>query len=628
MDVADETGNAVTVSNVPAPTITSATYNAVTGVLVVTGTGFLPLAGAANDIVASKLTLTGEGGATYTLTSDNVDITSATGFSLTLSGTDKDAVNLLLNKDGTSAEDSTTYNLAAAEDWAAGAAAAVDVADTTGNGINATVNQAPAITSDGGGTTASVNVAESTTAVTTVTATDADAGDTLGYSITGGADQALFAINGTTGVLTFLAAPDFESPTDSDTDNVYEVEVGVADGRGGTDSQAISVTVTDVAEGGGGGTTDTDNDGVTSTVEDNVPGLTTDSGTGTAGDGNGDGQPDSKQCDVCSVSFLETSTPVSHPQGAPTAYITLVADSLDGKVDTTDDNTAVLENVQQQDAPADRPSDVEMPFGMLSFTADVGNAGETETFSLYVDGDVAVNGYWKQTAGGSWVNLASEAYGGRIVLEGDKTRLDFSLTDGGEFDSDGVADGRISDPGGIGWRDQALVFDENHYLASKLAQLQAAGETGYTTTDQVKTAIEAAGLTCAEHYARYSLAEGTDPDAFFDTNTYLSNKAAQLNSIAYEERTDWSAGEVRDLLAASGFTNAFDHFSRYGWLENVDPSSSFDVSAYLATKAAQCAMTVTDVTQAFQQCGFDPISHYALYGQNESGVTVAAVTTG
>ena len=51
-----------------------------------------------------------------------------------------------------------------------------------------------------------------------------------------------------TGELTFNAAPNFESPTDADADNVYEVTVEVEDGNGGTDSQTIAVTVTNVNE--------------------------------------------------------------------------------------------------------------------------------------------------------------------------------------------------------------------------------------------------------------------------------------------------------------------------------------------------------------------------------------------
>lgn len=138
VNIADLTGNGMTVSNVAVPTVTSGTYNASTGALVVTGTGLLKANGASNDIVANKITLTGQGGSTYTLTdTSNVEVTSGTSFTLTLSATDQNAVNLILNKNGTSSIGGTTYNLAAAEDWAAGADAAVVVADLTGNGITA-----------------------------------------------------------------------------------------------------------------------------------------------------------------------------------------------------------------------------------------------------------------------------------------------------------------------------------------------------------------------------------------------------------------------------------------------------------------------------------------------------------
>ena len=113
--------------------------------------------------------------------------------------------------------------------------------------VPAEINAAPEITSNGGGPSASINVAENTTAVTTVTATDGD-GDTPIYSISGGADATLFSIDGNTGVLTFNSAPNFEVPADADTNNVYEVTVQASDGKGGTDTQAISVTVTDTLE--------------------------------------------------------------------------------------------------------------------------------------------------------------------------------------------------------------------------------------------------------------------------------------------------------------------------------------------------------------------------------------------
>jgi hypothetical protein len=96
-------------------------------------------------------------------------------------------------------------------------------------------NNPPAITSNGGSNTAAVSIAENTTAVTTVTATDPDAGQTLSYSINGGADASKFAINVTTGALAFLTAPNFEAPTDAGGNNVYDVTVQVSDGNGGSD---------------------------------------------------------------------------------------------------------------------------------------------------------------------------------------------------------------------------------------------------------------------------------------------------------------------------------------------------------------------------------------------------------
>ena len=82
--------------------------------------------------------------------------------------------------------------------------------------------------------------------MTTVTSTDAD-GDTRTYSLSDGADQAKFSINSSSGALTFTSAPDYESPTDTGSNNTYVVEVTSSDGNGGTDTQTLTVTVTDVS---------------------------------------------------------------------------------------------------------------------------------------------------------------------------------------------------------------------------------------------------------------------------------------------------------------------------------------------------------------------------------------------
>ena len=106
-------------------------------------------------------------------------------------------------------------------------------------------NNPPVITSNGGNSTAKVSVAENMAAVTTVVASDP--GDTVTYSISGGADASRFSINATTGALAFKAPPDFEAPTDANKNNVYEVTVKATDSKGASDMQSLAVTVVDVS---------------------------------------------------------------------------------------------------------------------------------------------------------------------------------------------------------------------------------------------------------------------------------------------------------------------------------------------------------------------------------------------
>lgn len=109
-------------------------------------------------------------------------------------------------------------------------------------------NIAPQITSNGAGETAAIEIAENTSTVTIVAASDPDAGQSLTYAIAGGADADLFRIDGASGALSFITAPDFEIRTDADADNVYDVVVKVSDGAGGSDTQTIAVNVTNVDE--------------------------------------------------------------------------------------------------------------------------------------------------------------------------------------------------------------------------------------------------------------------------------------------------------------------------------------------------------------------------------------------
>ncbi|MEM7315508.1 MAG: choice-of-anchor Q domain-containing protein, partial [Planctomycetota bacterium] len=91
-------------------------------------------------------------------------------------------------------------------------------------------------------------IPENTTAVQTLTATDADLPtQNISFSITGGVDASEFQIvNGSQ--LRFVNAPDFENPTDSNGNNIYIVQLTADDGNGRTTNQNFSVRVTDVIE--------------------------------------------------------------------------------------------------------------------------------------------------------------------------------------------------------------------------------------------------------------------------------------------------------------------------------------------------------------------------------------------
>ena len=224
--------------------------------------------------------------------------------------------------------------------------------------------------------------------------------------------------------------------TQADVSSNVSVRASYIDQQGTTEVVASAMTTISAR----------DEDGVPDEDEARVPSLDGNS----TGDGNGDDIPDAEQSSVSSVPFLFTPTAVSNPGDAAEAFITL---SSNGSGTSGSSASALaLRNVRQLDAPDDQPNDLNMPFGLIAFESDVETVGGSNAFSLFVDGDLDVNGYWKQDAEGDWVNLASADFGGSLTRVGNKIRFDFVIEDGGEFDSDGIANGVIVDPGAIGFR--------------------------------------------------------------------------------------------------------------------------------------------------------------------------------
>lgn len=112
---------------------------------------------------------------------------------------------------------------------------------TCGGGSSSETNVAPQFTSGN-----ALTFVENGSQALQLTATDSSR-QTVSFSISGGADAARFTITAT-GALNFTTAPNFESPTDSDGDNVYQIIITASDGQS-TTNQSLNITVVNSREG-------------------------------------------------------------------------------------------------------------------------------------------------------------------------------------------------------------------------------------------------------------------------------------------------------------------------------------------------------------------------------------------
>lgn len=79
------------------------------------------------------------------------------------------------------------------------------------------------------------------------TASDPDGTTRFTWTL-GGADAALFAVDGA-GAVRFVAPPDFERPADADGDNVYDITLTANDGVADSAARGVAITVTNVIDG-------------------------------------------------------------------------------------------------------------------------------------------------------------------------------------------------------------------------------------------------------------------------------------------------------------------------------------------------------------------------------------------
>jgi hypothetical protein len=322
-----------------------------------------------------------------------------------------------------------------------------------------------------------------------------------------------------------------------------------------------------------------DNDGVPETVEKAVPSLPSASGGSVAGDGNGDGVADSQQSNVTSVAFRQTEQVSQNPNASP-VYVTLVADATSSGT-AQSGSQAALNNVRQLDAPADKPSKLEFPLGLIDFTSTAAQSGATERFSLFVDRSVAVNGYWKQDNTGTWVNIAS-----KIDYVGGKALVNFSIQDGGIFDADGVANGKIVDPGGLGSMARTTAS-----LGDLLAGLYAA---------YYDRAPDADGLA----YWKAKLTSGTMTftdisSGFAQHPRFVQEYASLTHQQTVEKLYSNLLGQNGDAAGIAFWTGQLDHGRGVADLIADFVSASLNADLFAARQNAQ--LTDAEYSLAYQR---------------------------
>jgi hypothetical protein len=174
-------------------------------------------------------------------------------------------------------------------------------------------------------------------------------------------------------------------------------------------------------------------------------------------DGNGNGIPDAQELDGASPVDLDQN---GIPDVSQVDDRFKVLNTIDGSgpiaLETTNPNDIIevvescTPNAYPDEGGASKPQDIQ--YGLLSFRLQVQSAGAAATVVVYFTDPLPDTYKWyKYDPVKGWY-----IYTG-AVFSADRRSLTFSLTDGGDGDADGLANGIIVDPVGAGSDDAGVV---------------------------------------------------------------------------------------------------------------------------------------------------------------------------
>ena len=442
-------------------------------------------------------------------------------------------------------------------------------------------NDAPVLTSDGGGSVAARSVAENTTLVTTVTAADPDLpAQTLTFSITGGADAARFAINASTGALSFLAAPDYEAPSDANADNVYDVTVQASDGSL-TASQAIAVMITN--------------------VNDNAPSITSGSAVSVAEN-------------VTAVTAV-TASDADLPAQTLTFSITGGADGARFAINAA---TGALSFLAAPDYEAPSDANADNVYDVTVQASD-GNLSTTQAIAVTV---TAVNDNAPTITSGSAVSVVENATAVTTVTASDADlpaqALTFSITGGADAARFAInaATGALSFLAAPDYEAPSDANADNVYDVTvqasdgSLSTTQAIAVTVTSVNDNVPTITSGSAVSVAENATAVTTVTASDADLPTQTLTFSITGGADAARFTINASTG-----ALSFLAAPDYEAPND----------ADTDNVYDVTVQVSdgslTDSHAIAVTVTAIND-----NTPTITSGSVVSVSENATAVTTVT--
>ncbi len=256
---------------------------------------------------------------------------------------------------------------------------------------------------------------------------------------------------------------------------------------------------------------------------------------------------------VTSDTFVQTVN-ITIPAPQITSSVTLnVANPFTPEEDTTAITIAAPEGINisgaVNSAITGLPKNVKMPLGQFAFTLEGVAVGGTVEMSMTADADFKQFSYFKQNlVTGKWVNIMEGVTindnGTPNDASDDIATVKFSLTDGGVYDADRIANGVIVDPGGVGENALLPMIAENTTEVGTISLLDNTMASG-TLSYEITGGADAAKFTVNASTGLLSFAEPAD----YETPTDLGDTAANNTYAVQVTVTGSTSGsEVQNLI--------------------------------------------------------------------------------